>query len=128
MAVQLLRRLEADDVKCPAATLVGDAAIRCAIEEHTLVGQEEPTAVEGLCCGEYTACSTWRASKEVEARGGDLRKILDQMTDEGRKLRAGQQLRVARVRQAQLLMAEDSPEGRAFRRRIVDVLGTAERG
>lgn len=116
--VTLLRQLDAEDVKCPAGTLTGDASVRCNIEEHTLNGHIEPTSVEGLCCGAYETCATWLAMKKVEDKGGDFRKILGSMQDRSRELKMRAALRDARVARAQRLMVEDSDEGRKFRKHL----------
>lgn len=116
--VTLNRLLQPEDVKCEAGVQTGDADVHCNIEGHTLRGHLEPDSIEGFCCGDYTACSTWRAMKEVERRGGDFQKIMASMQNEAAKARSNRQLREARLRMAQRLMYEDSPEGRAFRRKL----------
>jgi hypothetical protein len=114
----LLRQLQPSEVVCPAGELAGDADVRCKIEQHTLRGHEEPQSIEGFCCGEYAACSTWLAAKKVEEKGGDLRRILDAQREEDSRRRTATALREARLRRAQRLMVEDSPEGREFRRKL----------
>lgn len=103
---------------CPAGALVGDADVRCNIEEHTLEARKESSAVEAFCCNAYTACSTWQAMKKVEEKGGDFRKILRSMQDEAAIARSSKALRDARLRMAQQLMHEDSPRGKEFRRKL----------
>jgi hypothetical protein len=114
--VTLNRLLQPEDVKCPAGVQVGDADVRCNIEQHTLRGHLEPDSIEGFCCSSYETCSSWLAMKKVEEKGGDLRKIIASIQSDASKRRTEQQLREARLRTAQRLMVEDSAEGREFRK------------
>lgn len=116
--VTLLRQIQASDVRCPAGDAVGEANVRCNIEQHTLIGQHEPDSIEGFCCGEYTTCLTWLAAKKVEEKGGDLRRILASQREENSRRRTRTALRDARLRRAQELMTADTPEGKAFRRAL----------
>jgi hypothetical protein len=118
VGVTLLRQLEQSDATCEAAVVTGDADVHCNIEDHTLRGRLEPDSIEGFCCGEYQKCPTWQAMKKVESHGGDFQKIIASMQDQARKAKAGRQLREARLRRAQTLMTDDSPEGKAFRRKL----------
>lgn len=116
--VTLNRHLQPGDVVCEAGVQVGDADVHCNIEGHTLRGRLEPDSIEGFCCSNYTACSTWQAMKKVEEKGGDFRKIIAQMRSSAAQARSTRMLREARLRMAQRLMMEDSPEGRAFRQKL----------
>lgn len=61
------RLIEQDDLDCPAAgTALAGQGVYCKIERHTLDARKgrEPTSVMNFCCGDHTACPTWRAEKE----------------------------------------------------------------
>jgi hypothetical protein len=118
VAVLLNRLIKPEDVVCPAGQATGDANVRCGIEGHTLEGRLEPNSIDGFCCGEYTACLSWQAAKKVEEKGGDLPKILASMQDENRERRTRTQLRDARLRAAQRLLADPGPDGQKFRKRL----------
>jgi|SRR6185436_15330118 hypothetical protein len=125
--VSLLRPLRADEVLCPAGTLVNEADVRCGIEGRTVQGRLNPESVGCYCTADYASCSTWLAAKKVEEKGGDLRKILDQQTEEASRARTRKMLREARVRRAQQLLSDPGPEGVRFREKYRRVMEIAER-
>lgn len=116
--VTLRRQLLPSEITCPAGVLTGDASCHCNIEDHTVQAYLEPNTIEGFCAGDYAACSTWQAAKAVEARGGDLRRILDVQRTENSVRRTQKMLRDARLRAAQRLMVDPGPAGKAFRKKL----------
>jgi hypothetical protein len=113
--VTLLRQLQPADIRCEAGELTGDASCFCSIEGGVIDGRLFPDSVEGFCAGDYQACSTWRAAKEVEVRGGDLRRILAAQQAADSRARSGKALRDARLRAAKERLYSDTPEGRRLR-------------
>jgi hypothetical protein len=120
------RALKPEEIRCGAGQLVNEADCFCGIEGMLILGRLHPDSIEGFCAGEYTRCPSYLAAKKIEEKGGDLRRILASMQDENRERRMRTELRDARLRRAQRLMVEDSPEGRRFRELLK--VGEFERG
>jgi hypothetical protein len=66
---QLLRQLDAKDLKCPAAQLAGDASVHCKVEQSLINGRLNPESIQAFCCGEHTKCPSWRLALEAQRQG-----------------------------------------------------------
>jgi hypothetical protein len=127
MAVALLRQLEQKDITCPAGSLVGDASVVCGIEHGVIDGRHSPESVEGFCCGEFSACPSWRMEKERVEQNKKADSYLDEARKEGAaKKRRLEDVKGDRYERARHLLFGDTEEARRFRARVG--LGLKRRG
>jgi hypothetical protein len=54
---------------CPAAQMVGDRMVRCAIERVVFSERSDPMTLLSFCLGDYRACPTWALSREMDWAG-----------------------------------------------------------
>jgi hypothetical protein len=64
--------------QCPAAVVLSatpgrEMTLRCGVEGTIITADGDPMSVASFCCGDHTACPSWRAEREANWAGRRLR-------------------------------------------------------
>ena len=88
-------------VVCPAGRKLDSGtegpACRCQIEESLLTAAKDPVSLASFCCGQYTACPTWRQDQQ-HRYARPLLDTLDRQVKEKQAKKMGTVLDEERVR------------------------------
>jgi hypothetical protein len=126
--IEVLRLLRPDDVRCEAGELTGDTGVHCRIEDSLVDARTSPSSLAAYCCGEPTACPTWRKAREAD--WGERAPLGDQIAEAAVARRAQAKRNAARQDRMALsaeMLKSPTKEGDAFRERVFRVIREAGR-